>query len=140
MAILSIALAGVVGMFPVAHQHVGVGGDLTKATALAQQMVERLRDEPLQRVPRYHLADTRQTSSLPIDDLNEVPPFHGGSSLQRWRQDIASAALGGNALESWGHIEATWVDRGLLSLSVTVGWPASPTERNVQLTALLGQE
>jgi prepilin-type N-terminal cleavage/methylation domain-containing protein len=140
MAILSVALIGVVAMFPVAHQHVRIGGDVTKATALAQQMVERLRGERLQRLPRYHQADTREGSSFPTDDLNEIPPFYGASSFQRWREEIASAALGGDAAESWGRIEATWIDRGLLSLTVTVGWPATPTERTVQLTTLLGQE
>jgi prepilin-type N-terminal cleavage/methylation domain-containing protein len=140
MGILSVGLIGVAAIFPAAHQHMGVGGDLTKATALAQQMIERLRDEQLQRLPRYHQADTRQGSSFPTDNLNELPPFHGGSSLQRWRGDIASAALGRDPVQSWGRIEVTWVDRGLVSLTVTVGWPAIPTERIVQLTTLLSQQ
>jgi len=139
MAIISVAMMGVVGMFPVAHQHLRVGGDLTKATALAQRMIELLRDERLQALPRYHQADTRQSGSLPTDDLDETPPFNGGSSFQRWRDDIASAALGGNIHQSWGRIEVTSIDRGLLSLTVTVGWPATPTERTVQLTTVLSQ-
>ena len=139
MAIISVAMMGVVGMFPVAHQHLRVGGDLTKATALAQRMIELLRDERLQVLPRYHQADTRQSGSLPTDDLDETPPFNGGSSFQRWRDDIASAALGGDTHQGWGRIEVTSIDRGLLSLTVTVGWPATPTERTVQLTTVLSQ-
>jgi len=139
MAIISVAMMGVVGMFPVAHQHLRVGGDLTKATALAQRMIELLRDERLQTLPRYHQADTRQTGSLPIDDLDETPPFNGGSSFQRWRDDIAWAAIGGDTHQGWGRIEITSIDRGLLSLTVTVGWPATPTERTVQLTTVLSQ-
>jgi prepilin-type N-terminal cleavage/methylation domain-containing protein len=139
MAIISVAMMGVVGMFPVAHQHLRVGGDLTKATALAQRMIELLRDERLQTLPRYHQADTRQTGSLPIDDLDETPPFNGGSSFQRWRDDIAWAAIGGDTHQGWGRIEVTSIDRGLLSLTVTVGWPATPTERTVQLTTVLSQ-
>jgi len=139
MAIISVAMMGVVGMFPVAHQHLRVGGDLTKATALAQRMIELLRDERLQTLPRYHQADTRQTGSLPTDDLDETPPFNGGSSFQRWRDDIASAAIGGDTHQGWGRIEITSIDRGLLSLTVTVGWPATPTERTVQLTTVLSQ-
>ena len=139
MAIFSVAMMGVIGMFPVAHQHLRVGGDLTKATALAQRMIELLRDERLQTLPRYHQADTRQTGSLPIDDLEETPPFNGGSSFQRWRDDIASAAIGGDTHQGWGRIEITSIDRGLLSLTVTVGWPATPTERTVQLTTVLSQ-
>jgi len=139
MAIISVAMMGVVGMFPVAHQHLRVGGDLTKATALAQRMIELLRDERLQTLPRYHQTDTRQTGSLPTDDLDETPPFNGGSSFQRWRDDIASAAIGGDTHQGWGRIEITSIDRGLLSLTVTVGWPATPTERTVQLTTVLSQ-
>jgi len=139
MAIFSVAMMGVIGMFPVAHQHLRVGGDLTKATALAQRMIELLRDERLQTLPRYHQADTRQTGSLPTDDLDETPPFNGGSSFQRWRDDIASAAIGGDTHQGWGRIEITSIDRGLLSLTVTVGWPATPTERTVQLTTVLSQ-
>jgi prepilin-type N-terminal cleavage/methylation domain-containing protein len=139
MAIISVGMMGVVGMFPVAHQHLRVGGDLTKATALAQRMIELLRDERLQTLPRYHQADTRQTGSLPIDDLDETPPFNGGSSFQRWRDDIAWAAIGGDTHQGWGRIEVTSIDRGLLSLTVTVGWPATPTERTVQLTTVLSQ-
>ena len=140
MAIISVAMMGVAGMFPVAHQHLRLGGDLTKATALAQRMIELLRDERLQTLPRYHQADTRQTGSLPIDDLDETPPFNGGSSFQRWRDDIAWAAIGGDTHQGWGRIEVTSIDRGLLSLTVTVGWPATPTERTVQLTTVLSQE
>jgi len=140
MAIISVAMMGVVGMFPVAHQHLRVGGDLTKATALAQRMIELLRDERFQTLPRYHQADTRQTGSLPIDDLDETPPFNGGSSFQRWRDDIAWAAIGGDTHQGWGRIEITSIDRGLLSLTVTVGWPATPTERTVQLTTVLSQQ
>jgi prepilin-type N-terminal cleavage/methylation domain-containing protein len=139
MAILSVAMMGVIGMFPVAHQHLRVGGDLTKATALAQRMIELLRDERLQDLPRYHQADTRQGGSLPTDDLDETRPFNGGSSFQRWRDDIASSALGGDTHQSWGRIEVTSLDSGLLSLTVMVGWPATPTERRVQLTTVLSQ-
>ncbi|MBI4380619.1 MAG: prepilin-type N-terminal cleavage/methylation domain-containing protein [candidate division NC10 bacterium] len=139
MAILSVAMMGVIGLFPVAHQHLRVGGDLTKATALAQRMIEVLRDERLQALPRYHQADTRQHSSFPADDLEGTPPFHGGSSFQRWRDDIASAALSGEVNPSWGRIEVTSIDSGLLSLTVMVGWPATPTERRVQLTTVLSQ-
>ena len=139
MAIISVAMMGVAGMFPVAHQHLRLGGDLTKATALAQRMIELLRDERLQTLPRYHQADTRQSGSFPTDALDEAPPFYGGSSFQRWRDGIASAALGGDVQQSWGRIEVTSIDRGLLSLTVTVGWPAILEERTVQLATVLSQ-
>lgn len=140
MTIVSVAMLGIVGMFPVAHQHLRVGGDLTKATGLAQRMIELLRDEPLQVVPRYHSADTRMPSSFPADDPGLIPPFRGGSSLAGWRDEIASAPPTGGLHRGWGRIEVASIDRGLLSITVTVGWSATPTDRAVQLTTLLGQE
>jgi len=133
MAVFSVAMLGIVGMFPVAHQHLRAGGDLTKATALAQRMVEVLRDERFQVVSRYQNADTRLTASFPADDPGGTVPFHGGSSLRRWREEIVAAALAGGVLEAWGRIEVAPLDRGLLAVTVTVGWPATPTERTVQL-------
>ena len=140
MAFLSIAMLGAVGMFPVAHQHIRAGGDLTKATGLAQRMVELLRDERFMAVSRYHNADTRQTSSFPADDLGGDPPFRGGSWLQRWREEIADVSLGGGLYQGWGRIEVEPINRGLLAIRVTVGWPATPTERTVELTTYLSQQ
>jgi prepilin-type N-terminal cleavage/methylation domain-containing protein len=140
MAVLSIAMLGAVGMFPVAHQHIRAGGDLTKATGLAQRMVELLRDERFQAVARYHNADTRQTSSFPADDLGGDPPFRGGSWLQRWREEISSVPFRGGLYQGWGRIEVEPIDRGLLAIRVTVGWPAFPTERTVELATYLAQQ
>ena len=140
MAFLSIAMLGAVGMFPVAHQHIRAGGDLTKATGLAQRMVEFLLDERFLAVSRYHNADTRQTSSFPADDLGGTPPFRGGSLLHRWREEFASGPLAGGLYLGWGRIEVEPLDRGLLAIRVTVGWPATPTERTVELTTYLSQQ
>lgn len=137
--ILSVAMLGILGMFPVAHQHLRVGSDLTKATALAQRMVETLRDEPFQVVSRYHNADTRQPASFPPDDSAGTPPFRGGSLLERWRQEVTATPQLGGLYQGWGQIEAASLDRGLLSVTVTVGWSATPTDRTVQLTTYLGQ-
>jgi prepilin-type N-terminal cleavage/methylation domain-containing protein len=140
MAILSVASLGILGMFPVAHQHLRAGGDLTKATALAQQMVEVLRDERLQTVSRYHNADTRETASFPADDLGGTPPFRGGSSLRRWREEIAGEPFGDGLSQGWGRIGIASLDRGLLAITVTIGWPSSLSERTVQLTTYVGQQ
>ena len=140
MAIVSITMLGVVGMFPMAHQHIRAGGDLTKATGLAQRMVELLRDERFQAVARYHNADTRQTSSFPADDLGGDPPFRGASWLQRWREEISSVPFRGGLYQGWGRIEVEPIDRGLLAIRVTVGWPAIPTERTVELATYLAQQ
>ena len=138
--IISVAMLGIVGMFSIAHQHLRAGGDVTQATGLAQQMVEVLRDELIQVVPKYHNADTRSLASLPADDPGGAPPFRGSSSLTRWQEAIGAAPMLGGTHQGWGRIEVTPLDRGLLSVTVTVGWPASPTERTVRLTAYTGQQ
>lgn len=138
-AIVSVAMLGVLGMFPVAHQQLRVGSDLTKATALAQRMVEVLRDEPFQVVPRYHNADTRVPASFPPDDPASTPPFRGGSLVQRWRDEITAIPLMGGLHQGWGRIEVSSLDRGLLSVTITMGWSAAPTDRTVQLTTYLGR-
>jgi prepilin-type N-terminal cleavage/methylation domain-containing protein len=138
-AIIALALLGIVGMFPLALRHLRTGGEVTKATGLALRMIERLRDEPLAMVQRYHNADTRVPATFPVDDPGTTPPFHGGTSLDRWREEIAAAALAPPPDAGWGRIQVAELDRGLLSLTVTVGWPASPTDRSVPLTTYLGQ-
>lgn len=138
-AIVSVAMLGIVGMFPVAHQQLRLGSDVTKATVLAQQMVEVLRDESFAAVPRYDAADTRAPAAFPPDDPAGTPPFRGGSLLRRWQQAITAAPELGGLYRGWGQIEAASLDRGLLSVTVTVGWSATPTDRTVQLTTYLGQ-
>ena len=139
LMVLSVSILGAVGMFPVAYEHLRAGGDVTKATALAQRMVEHLRDEPLQLLPRYHHADTRDTASFPADDPGGTPPFRGGSTLQRWREEIAAAPAERGLYRGWGRIQVVPLDRGLLTITVTVGWSVSHIDRAVQLTTVVGQ-
>lgn len=139
MTMLSVAMLGILGMFPVAHQHLRVGSDVTKATALAQRMVEALRDEPFQVVPRYHNADTRTPASFPLDDASGTPPFRGGSLLQQWQDEITATPQLGGLYQGWGRIEVASLDRGLRSVTVTLGWSATPADRTVQLTTFIAQ-
>lgn len=139
MTMLSVAMLGIVGMFPVAHQQLRVGSDVTKATALAQQMVEMLRGEPFQVVTRYDATDTRMPAAFPIDDPAGTPPFRGGSLLERWRDAIMAAPEVGGLYQGWGQIAVAPLDRGLVSVTVTVGWQATPVDRTVQLITYLGQ-
>lgn len=139
MVIVSIAMLGVVGMFPVAHQHLRMGSNVTKATALAQRMVEALRDESFQVMSRYHNADTRVPASFPLDDLTSTPPFRGGSLLRRWREEITATPPLEGLYQGWGRIEVASLDRGLRAVTVRVGWSATPADRTVQLIAYLGQ-
>lgn len=139
-AIVSVAMIGIVGMFPVAHQQLRMGSDVTKATVLAQQMIEMLRDEPFAAVPRYDAADTREPAAFPLDDPTGTLPFRGGSLFRRWQQAITAAPELGGLYQGWGQIEMTSLDRGLLSVTVTVGWSATPTDRTIQLTTYLGQQ
>ncbi len=140
VAVISVAMLGVIGMVPVAHHQLRVGGELTKAAGLAQRMIEQLRDEPLDLLPRYHQADTRSIASFPVDDPGTTPPFRGGSSFQRWHEEIASASTAGGLPQGWGYIEIGSLDRRLLSVTVTVGWLEGPTPRTVQVSTCVGQE
>ena len=138
--VLSVAILGVVGMWPVAYQHLRTGGDLTKATGLAQRIVEVLRDESFQVVSTLHDADTRHAFSSPEDHPPESVSFRVASSLQRWREEIAIATLGGGLGQAWGRIQVAPFDRGLLAITVTVGWPAPFAEQTVQLETYIAQQ
>jgi len=140
ITIITVAMLGIVGMFPIAHQHLRAGGELTVATGLAQRMAELLRDEPVELVPRYHNADTRVPASFPADDTGGGRPFRGGSALTQWREEVAAARLLGGVNQGWGRIQVVELDRGWLSVTVTVGWPAGPTERTVQLASYICQQ
>ncbi|HTU00394.1 MAG TPA: hypothetical protein VMG58_01210 [Candidatus Sulfotelmatobacter sp.] len=60
-SITAVTLLGVAGMFPTAFRSVVEGGKQTKATALAQLMIEAIRSEPFNLlVDRYDAFDTRQ--------------------------------------------------------------------------------
>ncbi len=140
ITIISVAMLAILGMFPVAHQHLRAGGELTRATGLARRMAELLRDEPVAVVPRYHSVDTRVPASFPSDDPGGTPSFRGGSAIAQWRDEIGAAALLGGIHRGWGRIEVATLDRGWLSVAVTVGWPAGPTERTVQLASYRCQQ
>jgi len=140
VAVISVAMLGIIGTFPVAHHQLRVGGGLTRATGLAQRILELLRDEPVDLLPRYHQADTRSIASFPVDDPGADPPFRGGSSFQRWHEEIVLASNTGGLPQGWGRIEIGPLDRRLVSVMVTVGWLESPTPRTVELSASVGQE
>lgn len=137
-AIFSTAMLGVIGLFPVAHQHLRAGRDVTQATALAQQMMEALRGEPLTLLPRYDAADTRMPASFPLDDSYGISPFRGRSLLRRWHESITTAPQLGGLDQGWGRIAVASLDRGLSSVTVTVGWQDAAINRSVQLSAYLG--
>jgi prepilin-type N-terminal cleavage/methylation domain-containing protein len=140
MAVVSVAMLGIVGMLPAAHQQLRVGGGVTRATALAQRILELLRDEPVDLLPRYHQADTRTVGSFPVDDPGADPPFRGGSSFQQWHEEIALAGTTGGLPLGWGRIEIEPLDRRLLSVMVEVGWQERAVTRAVELRASVGQE
>jgi len=140
LAVISVATLGIIGTFPVAHHQLRVGGGLTRATGLAQRILELLRDEPVDVLPRYHQADTRVNASFPVDDPGVNPPFRGGSSFQQWHEEITLASDTGGLPQGWGRIEVGPLDRRLVSVVVTVGWLESPAPRTVELSASVGQE
>jgi len=147
-SVLVVALLGMAGMFPSAYRAVLYGGQMTKATALAQAIMELVRSEPVAYVPRYHGVDTSDSSTFPSDDLGLSPPFRGGTHVQRWESDIALALDQGKGLPSgFGTISVVDHETGLaiggsppltllMRVIVTVGWSETTGRKTVSFISL----
>jgi hypothetical protein len=147
-SVLVVALLGMAGMFPSAYRAVLYGGQMTKATALAQAMMELVRSGPIAYVPRYHGVDTDDSSTFPSDDLGLSPPFRGGTHVRRWRSDIALALDQGKGLPSGvGTISVVDHETGLaiggsppltllMRVTVTVSWTETTGRKTVSFMSL----
>jgi len=97
IAVLSVAILALGGMFPSAYTNVTKGGQLTTATALCRQMVEMIRGEPtFDAVLRYQGVDTAAPGTPDWAALNapeESAPSAPGR-LDRWRQSILTLPRG----------------------------------------------
>ncbi len=88
-SIVTFALLGVASMFPAALRSVIAGGELTKATMLAQAMTDIIRSEPFDLlVTRYNNLNTRTLNvSCPLDEVGTPPPYDGYTA-KRWACDL----------------------------------------------------
>ncbi|MFI5339971.1 MAG: hypothetical protein ACHQ7N_09050 [Candidatus Methylomirabilales bacterium] len=92
VSILAFALLGVAGMFPSAMQSVYAGGQTTKATMLAREMIDMIRADTFDSlVSRYDGFDTSTlTVTCPV-----TPPIPSSPALdynkKKWTCDIAAS-------------------------------------------------
>lgn len=120
-SIMAFAALGVAGMFPAAFRSVVVGGQVTKATALAQEMVDMIRNEPFDLlVSHYNGFDTRTLSiTCPVTgvDLND--------NKKKWTCDLlgAGAQISGRGIPGgYGIVTVTDSMADLRQVTVTVFW------------------
>lgn len=108
-ALLGVALLGVAGAFPSAFRQVTDGGQITKATSLAHEMMEAIRSEPSYYVVRYNGKDGRGISTgapanfpddwpLPCTAATWGEQFCGHTKLTRWAQDLQDDRTDGRRL------------------------------------------
>ncbi|HSB80717.1 MAG TPA: hypothetical protein VLM91_18195 [Candidatus Methylomirabilis sp.] len=120
-SIMAFAALGVAGMFPAAFHSVIVGGQVTKATVLAQEMVDMIRNEPFDLlVSRYNGFDSRTlTATCPLTgvDLND--------NKKKWKCDLlgdGGQTTGRGIPGGYGIVTVTAPLTDLLQVTVTVFW------------------
>ena len=157
--VLGVAILGIAGAFPAALRTVTGGGHLTRATHLAQQMMEAIRSDASDLIPRYAGKDglgvsTEVPGNFPedwpwpcADGLTWPEQFCGNTKLLRWRQDLGQRGDGGRGLpRAVGLVGVTDHERpvqggggavssatSMLRISVTVNWEGALGRRQVTL-------
>jgi len=132
VSITAFALLGVAGMFPAASASVLSGGQVTKATNLAQAMVDRVRSDPFDTlVSRYNFTTNNLGAACPVTTQSGSDPDYG---KKKWKCDILAtgATDSGRGLPGgYGTVFVACVNpdglsspcpTDLLQLTVTVSW------------------
>ena len=129
-SVLTVALLAMAGMFPTAFQNVKAGGQMTKATAIAQKMMEILRNESF-----ANLSCSLYPTSY--NGLNTSACGSGTDSIstncQKWANDIAFSSDGRGLPSGWGSITVSSPATDLRQVTVTVGWTESRGSKTVEL-------
>ncbi len=159
--VLGVAILGAAGAFPAGLQQVGYGGQTTKATALAHQMMEAVRSDPSYLIPHYAGKDGRGVSTeIPANFPDDWPwsctsgwtwgeQFCGNTKLSRWRLDVTGdpgdrrpMANGRGTVAVVDHEHPVPGGGGavsgsttLLRIAVTVSWDEPTGRRQVTLTS-----
>jgi type IV pilus modification protein PilV len=146
-SIVSFAMLGVASMFPAAMRSVIAGGEMTKATMLAQEMTDIIRSEPFEVLgARYNNVNTGTLSvSCPLDEVGTPPPY-ADYTTKRWACDLqmSGARDSGQGLPgAFGRVSVACVDgsgatvacpSSLQRVTVTVFWGDSGS-RSVSLVS-----
>jgi Tfp pilus assembly protein PilV len=93
ISVTAVVMLGVAAMFPSALRTVVVGGHQTKASALAMEMAEAIRNDYFPfLITRYNGFDT---STLTVNCATLVPPstaYDTDYSKKKWRCDLVSTS------------------------------------------------
>lgn len=92
VSILAFALLGVAGMFPSAMRSVQSGGETTKATVLAREIIDMIRADAFDSlVSRYNGFDTSAlTVTCPVTPPTPSSP-DSNYNKKKWKCDIAAS-------------------------------------------------
>lgn len=146
--ILVVALLGIATVLPTADMNLHQSGQVSKAAALCQEMIEMIKNDPFSQLTLYDNVDTRTTSTYPTD--TPVPPipgdagnFQGGSNVAKWANDInVYLLIGAGITNGYGTIRVTSVATDgsgnviLRKVSVTVNWTEGKRPYQVRLETL----
>ena len=84
VSVFAITGLGVAGMFPAAFRSVVVGGQVTKATILAQEMADMIRADTFTNVSAYINTDTRNAITCP------TLPTTDCTNKLKWKNDLSA--------------------------------------------------
>lgn len=129
-SILATALLGVAGMFPSAYQNVKYGGRISRATALAQEMMEILRDESFTTLASYNTLDTGSCGS-------GTDPI--ATNCRKWRDDMNGGGLPSGSGSVAVCVAACTSTNDLAEITVTVSWSERTGAKTVQLVTYAAQ-
>lgn len=146
--ILLVALLGIAAVLPTADLSLHQAGQISKAVALAQEMIEMVKNDPFSQLALYSGVDTRSTGTYPVDDPNPPIPgdagnFMGGSNVTKWATDIALYLVTGAGITGgYGTITVSTVATDgtgapiLRKISVAVNWTDAGRPYQVTLQTL----
>lgn len=148
MSIMLVALLGIAATLPTADMTLHQSGQISKAVALGQEMVEMMKNDPFSQLTLYNGVDTRTTGTYPVDA--PIPPipgdagnFSGGSNVTKWANDIALFLTTGRGITGgYGTIAVSTVatDTGgnpiLRKVSVVINWTDGGRPYRVRLETL----
>jgi prepilin-type N-terminal cleavage/methylation domain-containing protein len=151
--ILVVALLGIAAVLPTADMSLHQAGQISKAVALAQEMIEMVKNDPFSQLSLYNGplltgVDTRNTATYPVDDPNPPIPgnpgnFMGGSNVTKWKNDIALYLVTGAGITGgYGTITVSTVATDgtgaaiLRKISVVVNWTDAGRPYQVTLQTL----
>lgn len=147
-SILVVALLGIAAVLPTADLSLHQAGQISKAVALTQEMIEMVKNDPFSQLSLYNGVDTRTPGTYPVDDPNPPIPgdagnFMGGSNVTKWATDIALYLVTGAGITGgYGTITVSTVATDgtgapiLRKIAVVVNWTDAGRPYQVTLQTL----